>query len=306
MARSDDVSPKRGRWALAALLVAVLAAAGAVVYRSANAANLARGELADASGLVSQAEPAVLAIDQAVRSEVTTAATETAAQALEKIDAAQNTLRRAQDTVRRARTRLAERDVPLADALDESIAARLEMLERARPILEADARVARALASATEAWASVVRAEKLAEDAVAAFNKHTEEGVQRSTQLTTEADSLLAEARSLLETVSAGVPEADMAPFVSYVDAKRALLAESRKIDATWLSGKVADANAMLGAYNAKEKQVAEQAKRLPGTPASVLADAYKRIVESDVTAYFEARERARSADVLVKSLSGE
>lgn len=305
MAGADHVSSKRWRWALAVALV-VAAAGGVVAYRLASVSSNARADLADASGLLSQAEPAVLAIDQAVRSEVTTAAAENARSAVEKIDAAEDALREAQQTVRRARDRLAERDVARADALEESIAARLEMLSHARPILETDERVARALAPATEAWSLVAQAEKRAEDAVAAFNKHTKDGVQRSTQLTTEADGLLARARSLLETVAAGVPEADMTPFVSYVEAKRALLAESRKIDATWLSGKVADANAMLDAYNAKEKQVAEQAKRLPGTPASVLADAYTRIVEAEVKAYFDARERARSADVKVRSLSGE
>jgi DNA repair exonuclease SbcCD ATPase subunit len=289
-----------------ALVVVTLAVLAAVAYRAANASSAARAALADASGLLSQAEPAVLAIDQAVRSDVTTAAAETARSAIERIDAATSTLRKAQDTILRARSRLAERDFALADALEDSIEARLAMLERARPILETDVRVARALASATEAWELVARAEKRADEAVAAFNKHTKDGVTRSTKLATEADGLLAQARSLLETATAEVPEADLSPFAAYIDAKRALLAESRKIDATWLAGKVADANAMLAAYNAKEKQVAEQAKKLPGTPASVLAQAYKRIVEPDVTAYFDARERARSADTKVRLLSGE
>ncbi|MCL4078162.1 hypothetical protein MX659_00850 [Coriobacteriia bacterium Es71-Z0120] len=306
MAGTDDVSRTRWRRVLLATVVVALVAAGVVAYRAATASSAARTMLADASGLISQAEPAVLAIDQAVRSEVTTAAAETARDAIDRIDAAASTLREAQQTVRRARPRLAERDVALADALEDSIEARLAMLERARPILETDAKVASALQAATESWALVAQAEKRADEAVAAFNKHTKDGVTRSTQLTTEADKLLARARSLLETAAADVPEADLAPFVAYIDAKRALLAESRKIDAAWLAGKVADANAMLGAYNTKEKQVAEQAKKLPGTPASALANAYKRIVEPDVTAYFEARERARSADAKVRSLSGE
>ncbi|MDI6712902.1 MAG: hypothetical protein QMD96_06660 [Anaerosomatales bacterium] len=305
MARADGVRPRGRRTLLLALAVVALGAGALFVARVLSQATGARGMLADASGLLSQAEPTVLAVDQAVRSEVTTAAADAALAALEKLEPSIETLNEAKSVVARARQRLAERDRPLADALDEAIAARLEMLERARPVLEADVAVAQALVPAVEAWTLVGQAEKMADEAVASFNKHTKDGVQRSTKLTTDADALLARARSNLETVTAGFPEADMGPFISYIDAKRALLAESRKIDATWLSGKVADANAMLGAYNAREKQVAEQAKRLPGTPASVLAEAYKRAVEADVTAYFEARERARSADAKIRSLQG-
>lgn len=305
MARADGVRPAKRRALIVALVVAVAGIGALSAVRLLSQATGARGMLADASGLLSQAEPAVLAVDQAVRSEVTTAAADAASAALEKLEPSIETLNEAKSVVARARQRLAGRDRPLADALDEAIAARLEMLERARPVLEADVAVARALVPAVEAWTLVGQAEKLADEAVASFNKHTKESVQRSTKLTTEADALLARARSDLESVTAGFPEADMGPFISYVDAKRALLAESRKIDATWLSGKVAEANAMLGAYNAKEKQVAEQAKRLPGTPSSVLAEAYKRVVEADVTAYFEARERARSADAKIRSLQG-
>ncbi len=305
MARADGVRPRGRRTLLLALAVVALGAGALFVARVLSQATGARGMLADASGLLSQAEPMVLAVDQAVRSEVTTAAADAALAALEKLEPSIETLNEAKSVVARARQRLAERDRPLADALDEAIAARLEMLERARPVLEADVAVAQALVPAVEAWTLVGQAEKMADEAVASFNKHTKDGVQRSTKLTTDADALLARARSNLETVTAGFPEADMGPFISYIDAKRALLAESRKIDATWLSGKVADANAMLGAYNAREKQVAEQAKRLPGTPASVLAEAYKRAVEADVTAYFEARERARSADAKIRSLQG-
>lgn len=305
MARSDGLRPSAGRWLLLAAAVIALSVGSAFVVRLLNAGAGAKADLADASGLLSQAEPAVLAVDQAVRSEVTTAAAEAASQALERLDPAIRKLEEARAAVARARQRLSERDRPLADALDEAIEARLQMLERARPVLEADVAVARALVPAVEAWTLVGQAEKMADEAVASFNKHTKEGVQRSTKLTTDADALLARARSSLESVTAGFPEADMGPFISYVDAKRALLAESRKIDAAWLSGKVAEANAMLSAYNAKEKQVAEQAKRLPGTPSSVLAEAYKRAVEADVTTYFEARERARTADAKIRSLQG-
>ncbi|MCX8007603.1 MAG: hypothetical protein N3B11_05755 [Coriobacteriia bacterium] len=303
MARADDVTARRRP--VRASAVAVVVAVGLAAATAGCGGRAARSELAEASSLVTQAEPAVLAVDRAVRSEVTTATTQAAEDALRRIPPAVELLTRAQALVERARGRIADKDRALADALDESIAARMEMLKRAEPVLKADVSVATALGPAMEAWSLVASAEKKAEDAVAAFNAHTKQGVQRSTQLTTEADASLAKARSLLETVAAGVPEADMAPFVAYIDAKRALLAESRRIDATWLAGKVADANAMLGAYNAKEKQVAEQAKRLPGSPASVLAQAYRRIVEKDVTAYFEAREKARSADVRVRSLNG-
>ncbi|MCE5202648.1 MAG: hypothetical protein LLG24_00270 [Actinomycetia bacterium] len=309
MADDDDVTatPGRGRAARSVLVLLVALAVGAAAYAAVRALDrprAARARLSQASAMLSEAEPDVLAIDNAVRSEVTSALADSAKAALGKIDPATQALTRALEEVEATRPDLSKDDVELADALEDAIRQRLAMLDHARPILETDRRAARAVGPAAEAWRLVSEAETLSDSAVASYNKHTKASVSQSTSLTAQAEAKLASAKSALATVTAEFPEADMAPFVSYVDAKLKLLARSKKIDATWLAGKIEDANKLLDAYNAEEKKVVAMAKALPGSPTEVLSKAYEKLTAADIAAYFDAREAARSADARIKALS--
>ncbi|MHB8706658.1 MAG: hypothetical protein ACYC77_09100 [Coriobacteriia bacterium] len=301
------VQPKRSRrgwWMLAVLvIVTALAVGGYLALQAINRPRDARAKLAEASALLSQAEPGLLAIDGAVRSEVTSALAEGATEALEEIDPTKSTLSDALAEIAAARENLAEEDVQLADALQEAIDSRLDMLDRARPILETDLRASAVVDPAREAWQLVADAEKLADDAVAQYNKHTKAGVQESTKLTTSAETKLTAARSGLATVSAGFSEADMTPFVSYIDAKLKLLASSRKIDSTWLAGKIEDANNLLDAYNAEEKKVIALAAKMPESPTAVVAGAYETLTATTIKDYFAARDAARAADAKVTAI---
>lgn len=304
----DDVTPARPkkrwwRWVLVAVLAAALGVGGYAVVRQVQKPRTARDRLVTASALLSEAEPDVLAIDSAVRSEVTSALAQAAADAAETIDPTQRTLTRALSEIAAARPDLGPSDLPLADALESAVQSRLDMLGQARFVLATDARVSGVVAPASDAWQLIAEGEKLADDAVAQYNKHTKAGVQESMGLTTRAETAFTAARSALGTVTAGMPEADMGPFVAYVDAKVALLASSRKIDATWLAGKVEEANGMLDAYNVQERAVIALAQKLPESPTAVVAEAYKSLTGDAMAQYFEARDAARAADAKVKEL---
>lgn len=308
MADNDDVKqPKKSRRLLLVLavvaIVAALAVGGYLALQAINRPKDARARLVEASALLSQAEPGLLAIDGAVRSEVTSALAQGATEALEEIDPTKAKLSEALDEIAGARANLAEEDIALADALQEAIDARMDMLDRARPILETDLRASAVVDPAREAWQLVADAEKLADDAVAQYNKHTKAGVSQSTSLTAQAEGKLTTARSGLATVSAGFSEADMTPFVTYIDAKLKLLASSRKIDSTWLAGKIEDANDLLDAYNAEEKKVIALAAKMPDSPTAVVAAAYETLTETTIKEYFAARDAARAADAKVKAL---
>lgn len=308
MADNDDVkAPRRsGRmWKVlvALVVVAIIGAGGYLVLRALDRPRVAKAQLADAAAMLSQAEPDVLAVDGAVRSEVTTALADAAGDAFELIDPTQATLAEALGKITTARVNLADEDVALADALESAIKARTDMLDQAKIVLATDKRAATVVGPAAEAWQLVADAEKLSQDAVAQYNKHTKAGVSQSTSFTVEAERKLTAARSALGTVTAGFAEADMSPFVTYIDAKLKLLASSKKIDATWLAGKVEDANKLLDAYNAEEKKVIALADKLPESPTAVVAAAYETLTSKAITAYFDARDAARTADAQIKAI---
>jgi len=314
MADNDDVGAvsapgrkKRG-WRTAAItvLVLVLVAGGVLGYQMFDRTRVARRHVAEAARLLSEAESSVIAVDAAVRSEITTALVTTAPAALESAGAVTVLLNRASGELDEAANDIPESDAPLAAALAESIEARLAMMREATEILKADERAANVIEAARTAWALAAEAETLTVSAVAQYNKHTKAGVEQSTALSKQAATKLTTAGSLLETVSVGFPEADMTPFVSYVDARLKLIARSQKIDSTWLAGKVADANKLLDAYNAEEEKVVKQAGALPGTPVSILATAYETLTKEGTERYFEARAAARNADVKVKAATSE
>lgn len=315
MADDDDVAipvaaprPAKRTWrwiGIAALVVAVIVG-GMAGYRALDRTRIARMHVSEAARLLSEAEPSVIAVDAAVRSEITTALVQTARDALDSADAGAKLLIKAEEELKLASDKIPEEDLPLAAALADSIEARRTMMREGNEILIADERAANVIEPARTAWSLAAEAETLTVNAVAQYNKHTKAGVEQSTVLSKQAATKLSSARSLLETVTAGFSEADMGPFIGYIDARLKLITQSQKIDSTWLAGKVADANKLLDAYNAEETKVVKQAGALPGTPVSVLAEAYDALTKDGITRYFKARDAARQADVDVKAATAE
>lgn len=295
-------APRWWRWILVVLLVFVLLAGGFFGYRALDRTRTARRHVDEAARLLSEAEPSVIAVDAAVRSEITTALIATAAEARTSASDALSLLTQAREELALAGAALAEADRPLAAALSESVRARSTMMNEGMAILQVDERAAAVLEPARTAWVLAAGAETLTVDAVAQYNKHTKEGVEQSTVLTKQAASAYSTARSLLEPLKTDMPEADMTPFLGYLDARLKLIVQSQKIDAAWLAGKVADANTLLDAYNAEEEKVVKLAEALPGTPVSTLSAAYDRLTKAGMGRYFEARDAAREADALVKA----
>lgn len=295
-------SRKALRIALVLLVIAVVAGAGILVAGQLSRTSGARGNLNRAIEKLSAAEPAVLQVDNAVRSEITSAIVPAANAAVTSAGTASAQLNQALALLDEAAPGLADGDAALASAVREAVMARKTMLAEATTILEADGRAGTVVDAAHEAWNLAAEAGTLTVSAAAEYNKHTKAGVQASTKLSNDATAKLKTARSLLDTVTAGFPEANMKPYTAYIDARMKLLDSSRKIDSTWLAGKVADANKLLDAYNAEEKKVVAMATALTTTPAGEIANAYETLTKSAIARYFEARDTARAADERVKA----
>ena len=291
--------------ALAALIIALAVAAG-LAYRHLDARRQAQATFDATARLIADADEPILRIDAVVRSEVSSATATAADAALEDVGAADATLVEAAARLESLPQRISDADRTYAQAFAEAIATRRQLLADTRPVLETDRRASAVIEPAREAWELVAQAETLSDQAIAQFNKHTKPGVQQSTALSNQAEALLTTARSNLATVTAGLPEADMAPFVDYISGKLGLLTRSKAIDATWLSDKIADANKLLDAYNTEEKRLAELAKALPESPTAVIVEAYKALTEEPTERYFTSRDAVREADQRLARIARE
>ncbi|TDB38021.1 MAG: hypothetical protein D9V44_08235 [Actinobacteria bacterium] len=305
-----SVQPRKPRKALRVALVlvavTVVGAAALIGVGRLSSASSARGDLDSAIEKLSAAEPGVLQVDNAVRSEITSALVPASTEALDVSAAASSDLNDALAYLDEAVSGLSNGDAVLAAAVRDAVLARKSMLSEADSVLKVDMRAGAVLDAARDAWTLAAEAGTLTVNAATEYNKHTKAGVEASTKASNEATAKLKAARSLLDTVTAGFPEADMSPFTSYIDARLKLLDSSRKIDATWLSGKVEDANKLLDAYNAEEKKVVAQATALTTTPAGALAAAYETLTKDAIARYFEARDAARAADDRVKAAAAQ
>jgi hypothetical protein len=280
--------------------LAVVGYFGVTEYERVRAAQEALDETAS---LLESAEPDVLAIDEATRAEVSSEVATAAADALALVDSVRGKALDASRTITDIRPKLPEELVPLADALGESAAARIEMMEYAPVVLEADVAASRAMLSADAALAELKAAETLLAKGVAEFNKHTAAGVKASGKYSADAEAKLKAAKSLFTSATAAFPEADYSAFVAYVDAKIGLIADARKIDSLWLAGKVEQSNAQLAAYNKKDAEIVKMAKALPESVRDPIADAYEMVTAEATEAYFAARERARTAGERVSEI---
>jgi hypothetical protein len=298
----DTPAPERPRSGLGpkigiAVLIIVLAVGGVLAYRLLQARQQAQARFDATAQLLADADEPILRIDDVVRSEVTSETVAAAEESLEDVQEADELLIEAAAELEQLPDRLSEADIAYAEAFAEAIATRRQLLADTKPVLEMDGRASGVIEPSREAWELVAQAETLSDQAIVEFNKHTKAGVQQSTALSNQAAGLLTTAQSLLATVTAGMPEANMESFVAYVGGKLGLLDRSKQIDATWLSGKIADANKLLDGYNTEEKRLAELAKTLPESPTAVIVEAYKTLTEEPTERYFTSRDAVRAAD---------
>ena len=293
-----------GLWArhpwltLGASLVVVLALAFAgYAAVTAGAHQRAGRKLDEATRLLEAADKLVVQIDTVVSSEITSALAEPAEAAAAKVESAAGQLKEAAALLNAATPNLAEADQVRAQYLSSAVAARREMLAQAPSILAANAKAARALPASTEAWDQTLLAKTDSDKAVAQYNKLTPAGVKESSRLNKRASAELAQARRLFVTAEEAFPEADFEPFIAYVDLRIEINALSRESDEAWLDDDLAKANRNTKIYNTKDSEAVALAKRLPVTPAQVVAAAYDEVVGAATDEYYAARTRATKAD---------
>jgi len=301
---TDHASRDRVIWTvLIALGVVVLVIAGILGWRVMSERLTSAGQLDSATTLVESADPAVIAIDEVVRAELTPEVGRKARELGPTVTPAKRQLQDAVDLVNAAYPNLNDRERRRATLLRNTALAKIQMLNQVPAILSANYMAAEARPLAEDAWTRTLAADKLADSAVKSYNKLTKAGVQASAVNNAKAEKGLTEARQLFSQAATAFPEAGMDRYVAYVDQKLVVVSISRKSDSAWLAGKLAEANSLIATYNAADAKGVAMAKQLPASPATAIAEAYEAMADAATDAYFEARKKASTADQQLKAL---
>ncbi len=302
--------PRRGSRgliaAVAVIAVVALGVAGWMYLSTAGAQRAAVERLDEATALVEQADAVVLDVDEIVRAPIDEGLGERASEVATQVPDAIAALDDALALIAEARPDLPSGDVAYAVALRDSAEARIEMLELAGPILEANRKASVAITASTAGWDLILEAETLSTQAAQEYSKLTREGVTRSTDLANEAIAKTNQARALFSEAATGFPEVDFSAYVEYTEKKVAALEISKQADVAWLNGRIADANTLGAQYNQAEQELAQLAAALPSSPVVLVAAAYEQVATAPTEAYFEARARATAADARLRATNGD
>lgn len=295
---------KLGIVAAVVVMVALIVTAGVYGFQQASARRIALQQLSEATTLVRDADKVVVEVDEVVRAEITPELSVRASEAASRVPDAIADLRAALELIEDATPALPEEHANEGAALAASAAARIDMLDLADSILKANVAAAAALGPARSGWDHIIAGEKLADQAVAEYNKLTRTAVINSQNLSDKALARYRQARDQFAAAHAAFKEAGLDAFIAYAEEKIALIGISKEADAAFLAGKNVEANKLSERFNAREKEIAEKAKSLPKTPEAAIAAAYDRIASAATAAYFDARDKATKADANLEQVT--
>jgi hypothetical protein len=250
-----------------------------------------------ATALIEQADVAVVAADTVIRAQVTPALAEQASAARSGVGEANDALSDALALLDRANPKLNEDEQRQSALLRKTAEARQAMLAEAPTILDAYSAAGKAMPLATSGWDRLLSAATKSEQAVAAYNKLTREGVLESQRINKEVAGDLANARADFVAADAAFTSAGFADYIAYADARIALNTLSQRSDEAWLKGDLGAANKLISEYNAADKKAVALAKLLPSTPEQGIDAAYKAAAGAALGRYYKARAAATKAD---------
>lgn len=295
---ADARRTKRNIWIIVAVVgVIALVVFGLLGYQSFTKRLAAARQLDEATGLVEQGDVIVVQVDTVVREKVTPELAESAKGAQSRVPEAVTQLKRAVELIEAGYPDLTEDEQKRANLLKAAAAARLAMLDVAPELLGYNVKAAEALSVGRSAWDKVLEADKVSDQAVAAYNKLSKSGVGQSSKLNKRAAELLAASRSGFQEAEKAFPEAPFETYIAYVDTRVRLNKLSQQSDAAWLAGSLVKANSLISTYNVEDKKAVAQAKGLPASPEQAIADAYEKAVKESTDAYYAARDEATKAD---------
>ncbi len=193
----------------------------------------------------------------------------------------------------------------IAEAVAESADARSEMLNYGKRLLQNDVNALNAFSELSDALKLIVAADSAVRDSIDASSMRLNGGMEKSLSLSQDALSYLGKANEDLIQVQSRFPTADLSAYARYVNAKTAATNLLIAIDQALIAGNADEAQTQLDAYNAKDGEVVAAAAALPTNSPGVILVPYEAIASNLKVSYIAARDRAATADSIIRSYLG-
>lgn len=230
--------------------------------------------------------------------------------AVETLQSLQTSLPQTKLTLQRAQSLLQQGAAGLQNEVDKeaavqagkAIEARQGMCDSGLVLVGALLTEKQEAATVNAAWEDLLKADAQARENATLLLDPTEENLNKATEGITEVISAFQQVQYVMTTLNQTATYADMAPYLSYLDARLTALDHAKAaIEAL----KVEDldvARAEQDAYSKADAEATDWALKLPSNPSAPIEEAYTVDVAPTVETYTQQRNAAGSADDTLRS----
>lgn len=193
----------------------------------------------------------------------------------------------------------AEREA--ADSLMATASARRTMIDQGWTILETAASMKSLYEQVGEVWQQVADADSLTREAADLAGDNSRESIDRSTELSEEASSLLSDVRDEMSVLSQEDKEVDLSAYLAYLDKRIEALGYAIASNDALLAQDTETAVKQNDDYNVADKEAASIAATLPVDPGQPVLDVLEERLADPIETYEAARGQASSSDAFLR-----
>lgn len=188
-----------------------------------------------------------------------------------------------------------------ADSLMATASARRTMIDQGWTILETAAGMKSLYEQVGEVWQQVADADSLTREAADLAGDNSRESIDRSTELSEEASSLLSDVRDEMSVLSQDDEEIDLSAYLAYLDKRIEALGYAIASNDALLAQDTETAVKQNDDYNAADKEAASIAATLPVDPGQPVLDVLEARLADPIETYAAARGQASSSDAFLR-----
>ncbi|MDR2671809.1 MAG: hypothetical protein LBC35_00610 [Coriobacteriales bacterium] len=306
---------RRRRWPITiAIILVIILVSGVIIYgvlasqAAQRESNRSQGYvlLDEAIALIQQSDPEVIALDSAVRSEVTESDLPQRKVILEKVPATLDTLASASDKATSALGLfMSAEDKELAQHVIDAAVNRVAMLQSGQILLDTDIKAMNSTLAFVLAWDLMVKADSDMRVAAELSKAGGYYDVMAAVDANTGVLELLTQANDLMLQAIDAFPEVDFEVINTYLALKMDSVRLAIESDQALLDADLETAYAKNVEFSQKDAAVVAAASRIPAESLSLITTAYDKVTAESKQLYDSARGNAADADVFVREYVG-
>jgi hypothetical protein len=262
--------------------------------------------LDDAIALVQEADAVVVALDQAIDSQVTEENLAQLQALLDQSRTIEETLTNASQHADQALQFFSQTgDQALAQHVIDAADYRSDMLNYGRMIVQNDISAMQGALLLADAWYLITSADYNMRHAVEVVGGANASKIQEAVDSNKAAAEELAQAQMKIQEAQGVFDQADFSSIANFLVVKREAALLAIESDEALLAKDVTLATQKNDEYTSKDAEVVQAAQKIPSDPMSLITDAYDAATKDIIASYQLARGKAADSDGFVREYTG-